>query len=456
MTVNYLPHSPAERAEMLAAIGVDSVEALFQDIPPHLRVAGLKLPEGLSELDVQERLRQLAARNVSARAQRSFLGAGLYHRYLPTVVDAVLSRGEFFTAYTPYQPEVSQGTLQTVFEYQTMIAELTGVDVVNASMYDGPTAVAEGAFLACRMTKRHKIVIPATVHPETRQVLRTYASGPELAIVEVPAKDGMVDLAAYEAALADDVACVVLQQPNFFGGLDDVATLAAKAHALGALVVAAVEPVSLGLLQAPGDWGADIVAGDGQPLGVPMQYGGPTVGFLGCKEKFVRQLPGRVVGQTVDASGQRCYTLTLQTREQHIRREKATSNICTNQALCALAVTVYLSLLGPQGLEEVASISLQRAHALAERLAEVPGISLPFGGPFFNEFVLKSDKPVAELLAALAERGILAGVPLGTWYPELDDCLLVAVTEMNAPDDLDAYATALAEVMELRGVAWKN
>jgi glycine dehydrogenase subunit 1 len=453
--VNYLPHSPEERAAMLAAIGVKTVDDLFADIPADLRLAELALPEGLSELELQAHLRKVSQRNISVKTMRSFLGAGIYHRYIPTVVDAILSRGEFFTAYTPYQPEVAQGTLQVIYEFQTMIAELTGMDVANASLYDGSTAVAEGAFLACRTTRRNTIVIPSTVHPETRQVLRTYAAGPELAVVEVGSKDGGVDLDALQSVLTQDVAAVVLQQPNFFGSLEDAARIAEMAHAVGALVVGYVDPVSLGLLQAPGDWGADIVAGDGQPFGIPPQFGGPTVGFLACREKFMRQLPGRVAGATTDAEGKVAYTLTLQTREQHIRREKATSNICTNQALCALAVTVYLTCLGPQGVREVAEISVRRAHALADKLAKVPGCRLAFPGPYFHEFVLKCDAPVEDVLAGLRKRDILGGVPLGTWYPELADCLLVAVTETNTPEDLDAYAAALAEVAG-GAVAWKN
>jgi glycine dehydrogenase subunit 1 len=453
--VNYLPHAEGERAEMLAAIGVDSVADLFTDIPAALRLAELNLPEGLSELELQDHLRRLAGRNTSLKSVRSFLGAGIYHRYVPAVVDTIISRGEFLTAYTPYQPEIAQGTLQVIYEFQTMICELTGMDVANASLYDGPTAVAEGAFLACRSTKRNAIVIPSTVHPETRQVLRTYASGPEMAVVEVGNRDGAVDLDALAAVLTTDVACVVIQQPNFFGTLEDVARITEMAHAVGALVVAYVEPVSLGLLQSPGEWGADIVAGDAQPFGIAPQFGGPTVGFIGCRDKHLRQLPGRVAGATTDAEGKIAYTLTLQTREQHIRREKATSNICTNQALCALAVTVYLTLLGPQGVQEVAEVSVRRAHALADQLAKVPGFRIAFQNPYFHEFVLRCDQPVADVLAGLRQRGILGGVALGTWYPDLADGILVAVTETNSPADLDAYAAALAEVAG-GVVAWKN
>jgi glycine dehydrogenase subunit 1 len=453
--VNYLPHSPAERAEMLAAIGVGNVADLFADIPAGLRLAELNLPEGLSELELQDHLRLVSRRNISIKTMRSFLGAGIYHHYIPSVVDTIISRGEFLTAYTPYQPEIAQGTLQVIYEFQTMICELTGMDVANASLYDGPTAVAEGAFLACRTTKRNTIVMPSTVHPETRQVMRTYASGPELAVVEVGNKDGSIDLDALSSVLTTDVACVVVQQPNFFGSLEDAARIAEMAHAVGAMVVAYVEPVSLGLLQAPGTWGADIAVGDGQPFGIPPQFGGPSVGFIACREKFIRQMPGRVAGMTTDADGKVAYTLTLQTREQHIRREKATSNICSNQALCALAVTVYLTCLGPQGVQEVAEIGVRRAHALADKLARVPGCRLAFKSPYFNEFVLKCEAPVEDVLTGLRKRGILGGVPLGTWYPELSDCILVAVTETNSPDDLDAYAAALAEVAG-GAVAWKN
>ena len=446
MNFNYLPHTDTDRQEMLKAIGVPDSDALYHAVPASLRNFQLDIPKGRSEWEVQEHVTSLAAKNRSTSQFASFLGAGSYRRYLPAAVDWILHRSEFLTAYTPYQPEVSQGTLQAIFEFQTMICELTGMDVANASMYDASTATPEAAFMACRVTRREKVIIASTVHPEYREVLDTYAKGPGIEVVTAPQKDGKIDLDALKDLVDTQTACVILQMPNFLGTLEEAHAIGELVHASGGLLVVVADPVSLGLLEAPGRYGADIVIGEAHQLGNGASFGGPYVGFMACKDKFIRQLPGRIAGETKDANGQRVFTLTLQTREQHIRREKATSNICTNQALNALAATVYMTVVGKRGLYEVAHTSLQRAHALARAIAKVPGFVVPFG-PHFNEFVVKSPVPVADLLERLKAQGILGGVALGRWYPELADCLLVSVTEVNSPADLERYAKALEAVV---------
>ncbi|MEB3221195.1 MAG: aminomethyl-transferring glycine dehydrogenase subunit GcvPA [Candidatus Sericytochromatia bacterium] len=440
----YLPLSATDRREMLAAVGYASFDEMVAHIPASLRVPALDIPPGVSELEVQLKLRDLASRNTPL-GPKAFLGAGVYQRFVPAAVDALVSRSEFYTAYTPYQPEVSQGTLQYTYEYQSMICALTGMDVSNASLYDGSTAMAEAAFMAMRITGRKEIVVAGAVHPEYLEVLRTYARGPEPVIRVAPQANGRLAPAAAAETLGPDAACLIVQSPNFLGLLEDMPALAEAAHAAGALLVAVVDPVSLAVLAPPGSYGADIVVGDGQAVGNMPNFGGPHVGFMACRSAHFRQLPGRIVGATVDARGDRAYTLTLQTREQHIRREKATSNICTNQALCALAVTVYLSLAGAEGLRQVCEVSAERAHALAGKIAALPGFSLVHEGPFLHEFAVRSPVPVPRLLAALEERGFLAGVPLGRFYPDLSDAFLVAVTELNDPVSLDALVTALQE-----------
>lgn len=438
----YLPLSPTDRKDMLAEVGFDSFEAMIAHIPAQLRLPELKLPPGLSELEVQTVLREWAGQN-HVPGPTSFLGAGVYQRFIPAAVDAIVSRSEFYTAYTPYQPEVSQGTLQYTYEYQTLVCQLTGMDVSNASLYDGSTAMAEAAFMAMRITGRRRILVAGGVHPEYLEVLHTYARGPEPLVEVLPLHEGLLRPETLEAHLGDDVACLVVACPNFFGLVEDMPRLSASAHAAGALLVAVVEPVSLAVLTPPGEYGADIVVGDGQSLGNMSQFGGPHVGFMACRSEHFRQLPGRIVGATQDARGERAYTLTLQTREQHIRREKATSNICTNQALCALAVTVYLSLAGAEGLRSVAELSADRAHHLADRIAALPGFSLPFAGPFLNEFVVRCEFPVEELLMELESQGILGGVALKRWFPNLSDCLLIAVTEVNDTHSLGRLVSAL-------------
>lgn len=444
----YLPLSGADRSEMLSAIGFDSFEAMVSHIPAELRLKALNLPSGLSELEVQMRVRELANRNVPLGPQ-SFLGAGVYQRFIPAAVDAIVGRADFYTAYTPYQPEVSQGTLQATYEYQSFICALTGMDVSNASLYDASTATPEAAFMAMRLTQRQEILVTRGVHPEYLAVLKTYARGPKPTIREVGDCGSVLQLEQVRAALSDKVACLVVQQPNFFGQVESLQAIADAVHAVGALLVVMVDPISLGVLARPGDYGADIVVGDGQSIGNAPAFGGPHIGFLACRSQFFRQLPGRIVGITRDAAGERVYTLTLQTREQHIRREKATSNICTNQALNALAVTVYLSLAGDAGLSAIARLSAERAHDLAKRIEGIPGFGLAFDGPFLNEFVVRSPIPVDRLLANLREQSYLAGVPLGRWYPELSDCFMVAVTEMNTPEAIDGLVFALRHAVSL-------
>lgn len=439
--MTYIPFTAPERRHMLDAIGVPDEEALFAAIPQALRAPHLHLPEAHTEIDVEHKLQSLARRNTPVD-ERSFLGAGAYQRMIPAAVDAILSRSEFYTAYTPYQPEISQGTLQVIYEFQSLICQLTGLDVANASVYDGATALAEGAFLASRATRRQKLLVSAGVHPEYRATLATYAGGPGLAVIDIPLRDGRTHPDDVAALVDGDTAVVAIASPNFLGQIEELEQLADAAHAQGALFLTVTEPTSLGLFKRPGDLGADLVVGEAQSLGNSLSFGGPHVGFMACRENLVRQMPGRLAGMTVDGSGQRAFTLTLQTREQHIRREKATSNICSNQALNALAVTVYLSLLGPHGLREVAATSLTRAHYLAEKLAQVPGYRVLFGSGFYNEFVLQCPDP-ARTLAVLREEGILGGVPLAPWFPQWADCLLVAVTEVNDPECLDAYAAAL-------------
>jgi glycine dehydrogenase subunit 1 len=444
MTNPYLPLSSADRTAMLKEVGFDSFEAMIAHIPSTVRLAKLDLPQGEDEITVLARMRELAARN-TPMSERSFLGAGVYQRFIPAAVDAIVSRSEYYTAYTPYQPEVAQGTLQYTYEFQTMICALTGMDVSNASLYDASTATPEAALMAMRVTGRKEVLVAGTVHPEYREVLATYAGGMHVTVKTIEGSNGRLDVSSVAGQITDDTACVIVQCPNFFGQVEDMQALSDAAHAKGALFVAVVDPVSLAVLAAPGSYGADIVIGDGQSIGNMASFGGPHVGFLACRNQFFRQLPGRVVGASLDSRGNRAYTLTLQTREQHIRREKATSNICTNQALSALAVTVYLSLAGPEGLKAVAEVSAQRAHHLAAQIAELPGFSLAFNGPFLNEFVVKSPVPVAELLESLSTRGIMGGVPLTRWFPAMQDCLMIAVTELNTPEALEALLDGLRE-----------
>jgi len=431
---------------MLQAIGVRSVEELFGDIPPAVRLKRpLKVPPAMSESEVGRHLRALAAANADADRYSMFLGAGCYNHFSPAIINHLVLRGEFLTPYTPYQPEVSQGTLQALYEYQTLVCLLTAMEVSNASMYEGASATAEAVLMAQRVTGRNKVVVARAVHPEYRTVTRTYASQQGISFREVAFTEaGVTDLTQVRKALGDQVACLVVQSPNFFGGIEDLPQLAEAAHAVGALLVVAVaEPVALGLLKPPGECGADIVTAEGAGLGTGLNYGGPAVGFFATREKFIRHMPGRLVGQTVDREGRTGYVLTLATREQHIRREKATSNICTSESLIANMSGMYMVTMGPQGLREVALLNLRKAAYAKEQLAKVRGFSVRFTGPTFNEFVLRTKKKPGEVLTGLLKRQIIGGLDLGRFYPELKDCLLVCVTEQNSRTEIDALAKAL-------------
>ncbi len=439
----YIPNTPDQQQAMLEAIGAKSIEELFATIPSELQFGrDLELPPAMGELELTAHIGQLASRNQPAGQTACFLGGGSYDHFIPAVVDYVAGRSEFYTSYTPYQAEVSQGNLQAMFEYQTLMTQLTGMDVSNSSLYDGGSAAAEAVMMALHATRRRgRVVVAGSVHPEIRQILATYLANMDTELVTVGTPEGTIAPEALEAELNDQTACVLLQHPNFFGCLEDVESLAGIVHAAGALMVVSVDPISLGLLKRPGDYGADVVVAEGQSLGIPMGFGGPYLGILACREKFVRRMPGRLVGQTTDRRGRRCWVLTLQTREQHIRRDKATSNICTNQGLMALRATVYLASMGPQGLQEVARQCLNKARYTAEKLTAGGRLSLAFGRPTFKEFVVRvGDGQVEELLEAAKGRDIFAGVPLGRWYPELADCLLVAVTEKRTKDEIDRLA----------------
>ena len=442
--MRYLPNSPRDREEMLRTLGHSSIEELFSQIPEPIRFQGrLDLPGPLSEQEVLEFFQQASSQ--STREYASLLGAGAYSHFRPAAVDALLSRGEFFTAYTPYQAELAQGTLQAMFEFQTLIAQLTGMEVSNASLYDGSTATTEAVLMALRLTRRNRVVAAKTLHPEYREVMATYVRHLGTEIAEVPySPSGQLDLAALESALSTETAAVVVQSPNFLGVIEQFSEMAELVHRSGALLIVAVtEPLSLGVVNPPAE--ADIVCGEAQSFGVPVAYGGPYVGFLATREKFVRQMPGRLVGQTVDTKGRRGFVLTLATREQHIRREKATSNICTNQSLCALAATIYLCLLGKQGLKALAEHNLATAHYAAGQLAAVTGTSVPFESPFFNEFVVKAPGNAEALLRELRREKILGGVNLGRFYPELADHLLVCVTETVNKAALDRMVRVYQE-----------
>jgi glycine dehydrogenase subunit 1 len=450
----YGPHSPGDRERMLTALGLSSVDELFSDIPAPLRASPLRLDPPEAEVDLSRRLEALSRRNRTDLA--SFLGAGVYRHFQPAAVDQILLRGEWYTAYTPYQPEVSQGTLQSIYEYASLMAELLGLDVVSASHYDGAAATAEAALMACRATRRERVLVSRAVHPQYREVIRTYFDGAGLTLEEAPivtggAAAGTTDLAALEALLADassPVAGVIAAQPNLFGLLEPMAEIGRLAHAAGALFVSVVEPVSLGVLAPPGEYGADIAAGEGQSLGIPAQYGGPYLGILACTEPLVRQLPGRLVGMTTDLDGRRAFVMTLQAREQHIRREKAASNICTNQALLALAASVWLATLGPHGLRDVVANGAARAAEL-ERALGAAGAPRLHPGPYLNEFAVRVPDARATH-QRLLDRGVLAGLVLADALPDepsVADALLVCATELTTPDEIGLFASVLADVL---------
>ena len=440
---HYIPNTEPEQAEMLATLGLTAIDQLFHDIPDRFRNPTLDLPAPLSELEIQKELGALAAKNRALGSGPSFLGAGSYHHFIPAIVKALMTRGEFLTAYTPYQPEVSQGTLQVIYEFQTLISSLYGMEVANAGMYDGATSLAEGVLMACRVTRRDRVAVSDTVSPIYLQVIRTYCQAQGIRIETVR---------HWEPQVGDDTACLVVQYPNFYGGVEDLGQFAELSHGHGALLVVSADPTACGMFNPPGHYGADIVTGEGQPLGIPVSYGGPYLGLFTCQEQYIRQMPSRLVGRTVDSQGRNGYVLTLQTREQHIRRERATSNICTNEALYALAATIYLAAMGKQGLRQVAELCYHKAHYAAAQIDQLSGYSLPFTrGPFFQEFVVQCPAAPQEINARLLERNILGGLDLSAspyrdpLPPEVDRGMLVCVTEMNGKDDIDALVAGLAE-----------
>jgi glycine dehydrogenase subunit 1 len=447
--VTYLFTTPDQRREMLRSIGAQSIDELFDQVPADCRLGRpLELPPPRAEMDLEREVRDLAARNVAGAERVCLMGGGVYDHFIPAAVDEVVSRGEFYTAYTPYQAEASQGSLQAFFEYQSLICRLTGMDVSNASLYEAGTAVSEAAFMAMRVTGRHgKVVVLGSLHPEYREVLKSYLSNLKCELIVVPTPEGTADLAAVKKSLDDKAACLVFQHPNFFGCLEEAAQLCEMARSVGALSVAAFDPISLGLLRRPGDYGADVAVAEGQSLGIPMQYGGPFLGIFACRNEFVRKMPGRLVGRTNDRLGRPCYSLTLQAREQHIRREKATSNICTNQGLLALRATAYLALVGPQGLKEAAELCCRKAHYAAERLRSIPGIKLAFDRPFFKEFTLQFAGGAEALLSKARHAGFDLGPGLSRFGAavgsSLEDAVLVAVTEKRTKQEIDDLTAAL-------------
>jgi len=430
----YLPNTDADRTSMLRDISVSSVDELFQDIPDKFRNVPFKLPPPLSELELKEELRQLSNRNANLDDYTCFLGAGYYRHFVPSVVGHITGRSEFYTAYTPYQAEASQGTLQTIYEYQSLVCQLTGMEVSNAGMYDGGTAAAEAALMACRITARNKVTILSTVNPSYCEVVDTYASGHNIQLEKAePGLDG----------LASDCACLIVQQPNFFGYLEDIKTYARKAHDVGALLVVTVDPVSLGMFKPPADYGADIVVAEGQALGNPTSFGGPGLGIFTCRKEYLRQMPGRIAGKTVDVDGKPGYVLTMATREQHIRRERATSNICTNEALVALATAVYLATLGKKGLRQVAELCYHKAHYAADAIGKLKGYSLVFQQPFFKEFVVRCPVAPRQINQALSKNGIIGGFDISH---TIDNSMLLCVTEMNTKQDIDRLVEILGKL----------
>ncbi|WP_252502960.1 aminomethyl-transferring glycine dehydrogenase subunit GcvPA [Sporosarcina sp. Marseille-Q4943] len=438
MKHRYIPMTETDRKEMLSAIGIATVDELFDDIPEKVRFKGeLNIKEAKSESALMKELAQLAAKNADARTYASFLGAGVYDHYKPVIVDHVISRSEFYTAYTPYQPEISQGELQAIFEFQTMICELTGMDIANSSMYDGGTSLAEAGTMAAGHTRRTKILVSETVHPEARDVVASYAAGQFIDVVTIPHKDGVTDVELLEELLDDNTAAVLVQYPNFFGQVEDIQKIGDITHDKGGLLVVSANPLALGVLMPPGKLGADITVGDAQPFGISEQFGGPHCGYFATTKKLMRKMPGRLVGETTDSEGRRGYVLTLQAREQHIRRDKATSNICSNQALNALAASVAMTALGKAGAKEIAYQNIAKT-AYAKSAFEKAGFEVKYGGAHFNEIVVALQKPVKEVNAKLLEKGIIGGYDLGLTYPELSNHVLIAVTEQRTKEEIDA------------------
>ena len=443
--MSYISNTDEQRAEMLAEIGLTAAD-LFSDVPPSLRCGGLNLPEGISEQAVRDRLAGIADKNFIHLT--SFLGGGFYDHFIPAAMYAILSRGEFYTAYTPYQPEISQGTLQAIYEFQSMICRLTEMEASNASMYDGGTALYEAMMMGLRISRRNKVIIDDSVNPIYRVMIQSYSRNLKIDLVETKNYQGLANRNAILEALDDETGVVLLQNPNFFGCIDDFTDIAEAAHAKGALLAVSCYPISLGILKTPGAMGADIVTGEGQSLGLPMSFGGPYLGFMATKKKYVRNLPGRIVGETTDTGGKRGYTLTLQTREQHIRRDKATSNICSNEALCALAATVYLSLLGKEGLKETARLCADKASYAYQRLTAIPGVTPHFHAKWvFNEMVLDLPCDAADIIGKLIEKGFAAGFPLSRYYEGMDNSILIAVTEKRTKQQIGMLAEELEAIL---------
>jgi glycine dehydrogenase subunit 1 len=443
----YIPNTPEDQREMLSAIGLKSIDELFKSVPENVKLKkGLNISPALSELEVTKRLKELADKSINTEDYACFLGAGAYDHFIPAVVGSLLSRQEFYTAYTPYQPEISQGTLQAIFEYQSMICELTGMDVSNASMYDGASSLAEAAIMACGAAKRQEILVARNVNPEYSEVLKTYARFRGISIKEFGSKDGHIDLNELEQNTSDETAAVIVQSPNFFGIIEDVSAAAEIAHKHSALLIAACDPISLSVLKSPGEAGADIAVGEGQAMGNALSFGGPYLGFFAAKESLLRRMPGRIVGQTTDRNGKRCFVLTIQTREQHIRREKATSNICSNEALCALAACIYLSLMGKEGLRKTAELCINKAHYAYDSLISTGRFKPLFNAPFFKEFAVKYDGDIKELNSQLLSERIIGGYGLGQSYPELSGGWLVAVTEKRTKGEIDKLVRKAAAI----------
>lgn len=446
---NYIPNTPDEVQEMLKAIGVKTVEDLFVEVPPELRLqGGLKIPPGVSEVEMTKSLTALAKKNTTVDDCTCFLGGGAYDHIVPAVIDHILLRGDFFTAYTPYQPEVSQGTLQAIYEFQSLISSLTGMDQSNASMYEGASSTSEAINMAIAHTRKKRVLVLQSVHPEYRRVIHSLNGALGIEIVNVPFEDGAIDATRVAEHINKETAAVVMQYPNFFGCIEDIERISEIAHDNGALSIVVANPIALGLIEAPGNLGADIVTGEGQPLGIPLSFGGPYLGFLAANKALLRKMPGRIVGRTVDVDGKSGFVLTLQAREQHIRREKASSNICSNQALLALNATVYMSLLGRDGIQEVASQSFQKAHYMKRELFQLEGLSFPFTGSFFNEFVIKIPN-ARKVLGKMAKNGIFAGIPLDNYFSTLKDHVLVAVTEKRTKGEIDNYVEQLGGLINV-------
>jgi len=444
--MDFVSNTTQEKKEILSALGKKNFSELIKNLPEETlyQLKDKSLPlAGMTEMEVVIHLQNLASKNKTTEHLANFLGGGCYNHFIPTVVGAMISRGEFLTAYTPYQPEASQGTLQATFEFQTMIAELYGMDVANASLYDGASALAEAALLSLRETQKNKILVSSAIHPEYRKVIRTYLGKYE--IEEIALEEGQTSLKDMEKKIDDNVASVLIQSPNYFGLIEEGSVFADLCHSKGLMLLVSANPLSLGILSPPGEYGADIATGEGQPLGLSMNFGGPYLGLFACNKKYMRKIPGRLAGLTKDMAGNSAFTLTLQTREQHIRREKATSNICTNEALMALAATVHLSLLGPQGLKEVAELNLKKAHYVAQEIAKIPGFKLAFNRPYFNEFVVQSQSSVQKVQDHLVKKGINAVIDIGQSYPQYKNCFLLCVTESNSKNEIDHLLTSLKE-----------